>query len=51
VRITGRAAMGVTLFRLDVDEHVTSVFPVMEDEMSDDGDDGEQNEARGDDNG
>ncbi len=30
VRITGRQAMGVTLFRLDAGEHVTSVFPVLE---------------------
>jgi DNA gyrase subunit A len=31
VRITGRPAMGVTLFRVDADERVTSVFPVIED--------------------
>ncbi len=31
VRITGRQAMGVTLFRVNADEHVTSVFPVVED--------------------
>jgi DNA gyrase subunit A len=31
VRITGRQAMGVTLFRLNTGEHVTSVFPVIED--------------------
>jgi DNA gyrase subunit A len=31
VRITGRQAMGVTLFRVDSGEHVTSVFPVIED--------------------
>jgi DNA gyrase subunit A len=30
VRITGRQAMGVTLFRLDNGEQVTSVFPVLE---------------------
>ena len=30
VRITGRQAMGVTLFRLDPAERVTSVFPVLE---------------------
>jgi DNA gyrase subunit A len=30
VRLTGRQTMGVTLFRLDADEHVTSVFPVLE---------------------
>jgi len=32
VRITGRQAMGVTLFRLDGAERVTSVFPVLESE-------------------
>ena len=32
VRITGRLSMGVTLFRLDAGEHVTSVFPVVEPE-------------------
>jgi len=31
VRITGRQAMGVTLVRVDKDEHVTSVFPVLDD--------------------
>ena len=31
VRRTGRQAMGVTLFRVDADEHVTSVFAVIED--------------------
>ena len=35
VRITGRQAMGVTLFRVDAGEHVTSVFPVL-DEGNDD---------------
>ena len=30
VRITGRASMGVTLFRLGDTEHVTSVFPVID---------------------
>jgi DNA gyrase subunit A len=30
VRITGRQAMGVTLFRVDGDERVTAVFPVIE---------------------
>ena len=35
VRVTGRAAMGVTLFRLDSGERVTSVFPVIEDEAAD----------------
>jgi DNA gyrase subunit A len=51
VRITGRAAMGVTLFRLDAGERVTSVFPVMEEEGSDDGEPGDDDEVRGDDNG
>ena len=32
VRVTGRQGMGVTLFRVDQGEHVTSVFPVLEDE-------------------
>ena len=32
VRITGRQAMGVTLFRVDKGEHVTSVFTVLEDD-------------------
>jgi DNA gyrase subunit A len=32
VRITGRSVMGVTLVRVDADEHVTSVFPVVEQE-------------------
>jgi DNA gyrase subunit A len=31
VRRTGRQAMGVMLFRVAADEHVTSVFPVIED--------------------
>ena len=35
VRITGRQAMGVTLFRVDAGEHVTSVFPVVEDDTDD----------------
>lgn len=35
VRLTGRTAMGVTLFRLDDDECVTSVFPVLEDDQQD----------------
>jgi DNA gyrase subunit A len=37
VRVTGRQAMGVTLFRVDADEHVTSVFPVIEDESDENG--------------
>jgi len=37
--------MGVTLFRLDADEHVTSVFPVVEGGAGDDGgSDGSVNE-------
>jgi DNA gyrase subunit A len=39
VRITGRSVMGVTLFRLDDNERVTSVFPVLEQEQE--GEDGE----------
>ncbi len=35
VRITGRTAMGVTLLRLNSGEHVTSVFPVVEDAAED----------------
>ena len=37
VRITGRQAMGVMLFRVNAGEHVTSVFPVVEDETDDNG--------------
>jgi DNA gyrase subunit A len=39
VRITGRQAMGVTLFRVVAGEHVTSVFPVLEDDTDDVGPD------------
>jgi DNA gyrase subunit A len=39
VRITGRSVMGVTLVRVDVDEHVTSVFPVVEQEQDQENDD------------
>jgi DNA gyrase subunit A len=39
VRVTGRQAMGVTLFRVEGDERVTAVFPVVETaaELDDDG--------------
>jgi DNA gyrase subunit A len=37
VRVTGRQAMGVTLFRVDKGEHVTSVFTVLEEETDDNG--------------
>ena len=37
VRVTGRQAMGVTLFRVDAGEHVTSVFPVIEAVTDDNG--------------
>ena len=37
VRITGRQAMGVTLFRVVAGEHVTSVFPVVEDDTEENG--------------
>jgi DNA gyrase subunit A len=40
VRITGRASMGVTLFRLDTGERVASVFPVLEDDAADETPDG-----------
>ena len=33
VRVTGRQTMGVTLFRLDERERVTSVFPILEDDV------------------
>ncbi len=36
VRLTGRTTMGVTLFRLDGDERVTSLFPVIEDDAPED---------------
>jgi DNA gyrase subunit A len=38
IRIAGRATQGVTLFRIEDDEHVTSVFPVVEDEAESAGD-------------
>jgi DNA gyrase subunit A len=37
VRTTGRQAMGVTLFRVDKGEHVTSVFTVLEDDAEENG--------------
>jgi DNA gyrase subunit A len=37
VRITGRQAMGVTLFRVIAGEHVTSVFPVIESDTEENG--------------
>ncbi|MGH7152356.1 MAG: DNA gyrase C-terminal beta-propeller domain-containing protein, partial [Acetobacteraceae bacterium] len=42
VRITGRQAMGVMLFRLSTGEQVSSVFPVIEDAGDEDGPDEEQ---------
>jgi DNA gyrase subunit A len=36
VRLTGRSAMGVTVFRVDAGEHVTSLFPVVESDAADD---------------
>jgi len=50
VRITGRQAMGVMLFRVDAGEHVTSVFPVLEEE-SDDNDSPEDTSGEGDGDG
>jgi DNA gyrase subunit A len=41
VRITGRQAMGVTLFRVNAGERVTSVFPVVEDDSGDNGSSGD----------
>jgi DNA gyrase subunit A len=38
VRTTGRQAMGVTLFRVDKGEHVTSVFTILEVEAEENGD-------------
>ncbi len=40
IRLTGRTVMGVTLFRLDDDERVTSVFPVLEQEQEQEPQDG-----------
>ena len=37
VRVTGRAAMGVMLFRVDAGEQVTSIFPVVEDPAEENG--------------
>ena len=34
VRLTGRASQGVTLFRLDAGEHITSVFPIVDAEVA-----------------
>ena len=45
VRITGRSVMGVTLFRLDDDERVTSVFPVLEQENGQDQESGQDQEG------
>jgi DNA gyrase subunit A len=42
VRTTGRQAMGVTLFRVDKGEHVTSVFTVLEDETDENGAPGDE---------
>ena len=36
VRVTGRASMGVTVFRLGETERVTSVFPILEDPETED---------------
>ena len=47
VRLTGRSAMGVTLFRLDGGECVTSVFPVVEDAADGNGgEDGPEEEGQ-----
>ena len=46
VRITGRQAMGVMLFRVNADEHVTSVFPVMEEDEDDGAPEGGEAEGK-----
>ncbi len=53
VRITGRQAQGVTLFRLGDGERVASVFPVIEETASDDGtaDEGASDDGAPDDDG
>ncbi|MFW7270179.1 DNA gyrase subunit A [Gluconacetobacter sp. Hr-1-5] len=45
IRVMSRQASGVTLFRLDTTEHVISVFPVMEDDDDNEGDDGDATEG------
>ena len=45
VRITGRSAMGVTLFKVDANERVTSVFPILDDGAGDGGDEAAADEA------
>ena len=45
IRITGRQAMGVMLLRLNADEHVNSVFPIVDDGTVDDLDDATPPEA------
>ncbi|GBQ85423.1 DNA gyrase subunit A [Gluconacetobacter johannae DSM 13595] len=46
IRIMSRQASGVTLFRLDTTERVTSVFPVMDDGSDEDGgEDGGEDDA------
>ena len=49
VRHTGRQAMGVMLLRLNADEHVNSVFPILDDGVLDDGvvDDSDKTLAEG----
>ena len=54
VRITGRQTMGVTLFRVNAGEHVTSVFPVLDqggDDNGHTGDDADDPAAEGTENG
>jgi DNA gyrase subunit A len=47
VRVTGRQAMGVTLFRVIAGEHVTSVFPVIEAVSDENGEPGTMPEDAG----
>jgi DNA gyrase subunit A len=50
VRITGRQAMGVTLFRVNAGERVTSAFPVVEDDSGENGSSGEEAATDGENN-
>jgi len=54
MRITGRQTMGVTLFRVNAGEHVTSVFPVLDqggEDIGPTGDDADDPAAEGTENG
>jgi DNA gyrase subunit A len=47
VRVMARQASGVTLFRLNEDERVTSVFPVMDDGEEEGGEDAAETPGEG----